>query len=79
MAEAMTTDDRAAEAAWAERVIARWSPDSTDVERFVDEVEVRARHLTGREHYGCIPAWAWRGAIAERFRDRVAILTSRKP
>lgn len=31
----------------------------------LDAIEVRARQLTGRPHFGCIPAWAWRAAIAE--------------
>ncbi len=37
----------------------------------LDAIELRARALTGRPHFGCIPAWAWRAAIADEIRAGV--------
>jgi len=49
-------------AAWAERVIDRWAPDTTS-----RVVEAEARALAGASHvHGAIPARFWREAIEKR-------------
>lgn len=45
-------------------------PVRRDPEQLLDAIEARARAHTGRPHFGCIPAWAWRAAIADELEGQ---------